>query len=77
MKKKEVWASKEPEALEAMQFSEKYEGYVVDLIRELGSEVKFKYKMYIVADKNYGSYNELTGTWNGMIRDLIDHVSKL
>ena len=75
MKKQQVWATKEPEALEAMTFSEKYEGYVVDLIRELSKEVKFKYKMYIVEDKNYGSFNEKTGQWNGMIRDLIDHVS--
>ena len=75
MKKEDVWASKEPEALEAMTFTEKYEGYVVDLIRELSKEVKFKYRMYIVADKNYGSYDEKTGLWNGMIRDLIDHVS--
>ena len=76
MKKQEVWASKEQEALEVMPFSEKYEGYVVDLIRELKKEVKFNYRMYIVADQAYGAYDEKTGLWNGMIRDLIDHVRR-
>ena len=63
-----------PETLERMSFGEKYEGYVVDLIKELSREVKFKYEMYIVEDRNYGSYNEKTGKWNGMIADLLDHV---
>ena len=64
----------QPEEIEKMVFAAKYEGYVVDLIKALAKEVKFKYEMYIVADKAYGAYNEKTGQWNGMIRDLIDRV---
>ena len=56
-------------------FSTLYEGYVVDLIKALSKQVKFKYEMYIVADGAYGAYNEKTGKWNGMIADLINHVN--
>ena len=64
----------EPEEYARMVFTAKYEGFVVDLIKELSREVKFKYEMYIVADQNYGAFNQKTGQWNGMIKDLIDHV---
>ena len=63
------------ETIERMSFAEKYEGYVVDLIKNLSQEVKFKYEMYLVADGEYGRINPKTGLWTGMIKDLIDHVS--
>ncbi len=62
------------EALERMSFEEKYEGYVVDFIKHLSEEVKFKYKFQMVADGKYGSLNPNTGEWNGMLRELIDQV---
>ena len=64
-----------PETIARMSFAEKYEGYVVDLIKKLSQDVKFKYEMYIVEDEAYGAFDEKTGLWNGMIKDLIDHVS--
>ena len=63
------------ETQERMSFREKYEGFVVDLIQKLSQEVKFKYEMYLVADKKYGNYDEKTGSWTGLIKDLRDHVS--
>jgi len=57
-----------PEALERMSFEEKYEGFLIDLIKALAAEVKFKYKYYLVPDSNYGSYKN--GRWNGMIAEL-------
>ena len=76
MQKKEKFdGSVEPETLEKMPFPEKYEGYVVDLIRELSKEVRFKYEMYKVADDQYGRYDQASGTWDGMIGDLVAHVS--
>jgi ionotropic glutamate receptor len=62
------------EALERMSFEEKYEGYVIDLLKYLSEEVKFKYKFHLVGDGKYGSLNENTGEWNGMLRELIDQV---
>ena len=59
-------------ALARLSFEEKYEGYVVDFVKNLAEEVKFKYKFHIVGDGNYGGRNAETGEWNGMIRELLD-----
>ena len=76
MKTKKFDEMEEEERAKAA-FSTLYEGYVVDLIKALSKQVKFKYEMYIVADGNYGALNEQTGKWNGMIADLINHVSSI
>jgi len=57
-----------PEALQRMSFKEKYEGFCLDLIKELAKEVKFKYEFYLVEGGGYGSYKN--GRWTGMIADL-------
>ncbi|XP_035213366.1 glutamate receptor ionotropic, kainate 2-like [Stegodyphus dumicola] len=49
----------------------KYEGYCVDLIDEIASDLKFQYRIKEVDDGSYGRKNDL-GEWNGMIRELID-----
>ena len=36
------------EALERLSFEEKYEGYVIDFMKALSEEVKFKYKFHLV-----------------------------
>ena len=58
-----------------MSFEEKYEGYVIDFLKELSQEVKFKYKFHLVGDGKYGSF--VNGEWNGMIRELIDHKADM
>ena len=55
-----------------MSFEEKYEGYVIEFVKYLAEEVKFKYKFQLVGDGKYGGLNPKTGEWNGMIRELID-----
>merc|ERR1719410_2589432 len=57
-----------PEALQRMSFEEKYEGFCVDLVKELSKEVKFKYEFYLVEGGGYGSFKN--GRWTGMIREL-------
>ncbi|RWS26385.1 glutamate receptor: ionotropic kainate 3-like protein 2, partial [Leptotrombidium deliense] len=51
--------------------NERYEGYAVDLIEELSKILQFKYEFKEVDDKAYGSLNETTGDWNGMIGEII------
>ena len=63
------------EALERLSFEEKYEGYVIDFMRELVKVCKFKYKFHLSFDGGYGSKNAETGQWNGMIRELLDHTA--
>ena len=52
-----------------------YEGYCIDLLKELARNLKFKYEIYPSPDGLYGAetYN---GTWDGMIGELIRKVCK-
>jgi len=52
--------------------NDQFEGFCVDLLREIAEEVGFKYSLYIVRDGKYGS-PEKDG-WTGMVRELIDNV---
>ena len=49
-----------------------YEGFCVDLLREMASIVGFEYKIVPVKDGLYGMIND--GEWNGIVRELIDRV---
>ncbi|XP_025016477.1 glutamate receptor ionotropic, kainate 2 isoform X1 [Tetranychus urticae] len=51
--------------------NERYEGYAIDLIDELSKVLLFKYIFREVKDEAYGTLNETTGEWNGMIGELI------
>ena len=48
---------------------DQYEGFVVDLAREIAKMVHFNYT--IVPSKKHGSVDE-NGNWNGMIKELLD-----
>lgn len=55
--------------------NDRFEGYCVDLLRELSGILGFRYEIRLVEDGKYGAFEESTGQWNGMIRELMDHVS--
>lgn len=65
------------EALERLTFEEKFEGYVIDFVKHLSREVKFKYKLRLVKDGKYGSFIPNTGQWNGLIGELINQEADL
>lgn len=54
---------------------DRFEGYCIDLLRELANILGFTYDIRLVEDGKYGAQDE-KGQWNGMVRELIDHVSK-
>ena len=56
---------------DALFGNERYEGYNVDLIAEVARILGFNYTINIVADGNYGSYDEKNKTWNGMIGKVL------
>ena len=62
---------------EALSGNERFEGYNVDLISEVASILGFNYTINLVADGNYGSYNEKNKTWNGMIGELLSQKADL
>lgn len=55
--------------------NDRFEGYCIDLLRELANILGFTYEVRLVEDGRYGSQDENTGQWNGMVKELMDHVS--
>lgn len=56
--------------------NDRFEGYCIDLLRELSGILGFRYEVRLVEDGKYGSLDDGTGQWNGMVRELMDHVSQ-
>lgn len=55
--------------------NDRFEGYSLDLIDEISQILGFKYVFELVPDNAYGSYNKDTKKWNGLVKQLLDHVS--
>jgi len=51
-----------------------YEGFCVDLAEQIAQFVGFDYVIRPVKDSKYGA-KEPNGTWNGMVGELVRHVS--
>jgi ionotropic glutamate receptor len=64
------------ESDELLTGNDRFEGFVFDIIDEISKMLGFNYTFQIVEDGNYGSLNKETGEWNGMIRELLDGVSR-
>lgn len=58
----------------ALVGNDRFEGFCIDLLRELANILGFTYEIRLVPDGKYGSQDD-KGQWNGMIRELIEHVS--
>lgn len=54
---------------------ERYEGFCIDLLKEIARMVGFAYRIELVPDGKYGVYDYETGEWNGIVRQLMDKVS--
>ena len=57
--------------------NDRFEGFGIQLIHELSLHFGFNYSFELQLDNAYGSLNNKTKEWNGMIRQLIDRVSVL
>jgi len=55
--------------------NDRYEGFCIDLLKEIAKIVGFQYQIEVVKDGKYGVENPDTHEWNGIVRDLIDGVS--
>uniref|UniRef100_A0A8C4XAR8 Glutamate receptor n=1 Tax=Erpetoichthys calabaricus TaxID=27687 RepID=A0A8C4XAR8_ERPCA len=56
--------------------NDRFEGYCLDLLKELSNILGFAYEVKLVSDGKYGAQND-KGEWNGMVRELIDHKADL
>lgn len=54
--------------------NDRFEGFGIDIIQELSVMLGFNYIFKLQEDGAYGTYNNATGQWNGMIRELRDDV---
>ncbi|CAL4122174.1 unnamed protein product, partial [Meganyctiphanes norvegica] len=57
--------------------NERFEGFCVDLLNEVAGILKFNFTMRPVPGNAYGSRNQETGEWNGMIRELLDRRAEM
>lgn len=56
--------------------NEQYEGYCADLAKEIGNYLERDYEIIPVHDGKYGAVND-NGTWDGMVGELVDNVSRI
>ncbi|XP_075739177.1 glutamate receptor ionotropic, kainate 2-like [Rhipicephalus microplus] len=53
-----------------------FEGYCVDLLREISATLGFHYQLKLVRDGAYGT-RDSQGRWNGIMRELVDMEADL
>lgn len=58
-----------------LEGNDRYEGFCVDMLKELADILKFKYRIRLVGDRLYGVPGA-NGTWTGMVGELISRVCK-
>lgn len=56
-----------------MEGNDRYEGFCVDMLKELAEILRFNYRIRLVGDGVYG-VPEANGTWTGMVGELITRV---
>lgn len=54
--------------------NDRFEGFGIDLIHELSLMLGFNYTFKLQEDGVYGSKNNATNEWSGMIKELLDEV---
>ncbi|XP_074177422.1 glutamate receptor ionotropic, kainate 4 isoform X5 [Rhinolophus sinicus] len=59
-----------------MEGNDRYEGFCVDMLKELAEILRFNYKIHLVGDGVYG-VPEANGTWTGMVGELITRKADL
>ncbi|XP_036088256.1 glutamate receptor ionotropic, kainate 5 isoform X9 [Rousettus aegyptiacus] len=56
---------------QALSGNERFEGFCVDMLRELAQLLRFRYRLRLVEDGLYGA-PEPNGSWTGMVGELIN-----
>ncbi|KAM9114080.1 glutamate receptor ionotropic, kainate 4 isoform 1-T1 [Pangshura tecta] len=61
---------------QALEGNDRYEGFCMDMLKELAEILHFSYKIRLVGDGVYG-VPEANGTWTGMVGELIARKADL
>lgn len=56
--------------------NDRYEGFGIDIIQEMSKILGFNYTFEVQVDKAYGSFNNITKKWDGMLGKIIAGVSR-
>ncbi|XP_078659249.1 glutamate receptor ionotropic, delta-1-like [Branchiostoma floridae x Branchiostoma belcheri] len=48
-----------------------FRGFLIDVLNELKTQLKFSYTIFETPDQKYGAKNDDTGEWNGMVGQLV------
>lgn len=54
----------------------RFEGFCIDLLKWIASQVGFQYAIRLVPDHMYGVYDPKTKEWNGIVRELMEKVKR-
>lgn len=54
--------------------NEAWEGYCMDMLKELAERLEFNYILHDSYDNNFGGKSVETQEWNGMVREIVDGV---
>lgn len=57
--------------------NDRFEGFCIDLLRRIASQIGFQYTIRLVPDHMYGVYDRQTKQWNGIVRELMERVSRI
>ncbi|KAK9679022.1 Ligated ion channel L-glutamate- and glycine-binding site, partial [Popillia japonica] len=55
----------------------RYEGFCIDLLKWIASQVGFQYSIRLVPDHMYGVYDPETREWNGIVKELMERRADL
>ncbi|XP_034937984.1 glutamate receptor ionotropic, kainate 2 [Chelonus insularis] len=55
----------------------RFEGFCIDLLKWIATQVGFQYAIRLVPDHMYGVYNPETKEWNGIVRELMEKRADL
>merc|ERR1711892_983418 len=51
--------------------NDKYEGYIVDLLKELSGKLQSNFYLKLASDGRYGAYDNTTDSWTGMVGEVM------
>lgn len=57
-----------------LQGNARYEGFSMDLMKELAEKVNFTFEFKVLPVNDRGSYDPKTKSWTGLIKEVLDRV---
>lgn len=60
-----------------LQGNARYEGFSMDLIKELAEKVNFTFEFRVLPGNDRGSYDAKTKSWSGLLKEVLDRVKHI